>query len=240
MQSLPTRPRLDLAAIEAALRGVQREFPEINRLLQCRRDTMDDSIIDNMLAGYAYVDDAITRGIDAFAMGNFKHFLELNARVLCGTDPQQRADNATHLRLTEEHFYDDTRGGIRDIVEWYRLHRDESVWRRAAGVYIRVLSEPQLFIEGNHRTGALIMSYILASECRPPFVLTVENAQGYFNPSTLITKTKKTSLSMLYRMPTIKKSFAAFLKRQASNAFLAIPKQEVAGGVANQVHRVPG
>ena len=124
--------------------------------------------------------------------------------------------------------------------EWYRLHRDESVWRRAAGVYIRVLSEPQLFIEGNHRTGALIMSYILASEYRPPFVLTVENAQGYFNPSTLITKTKKTSLSMLYRMPAIKKNFAAFLKRQASNAFLAIPKQEVAGGVANQVHRVPG
>jgi hypothetical protein len=44
--------------------------------------------------------------------------------------------------------------------------------RRAAEVYIYILSEPQLFIAGNHRTGALVLSYILAREGRPPFVLT--------------------------------------------------------------------
>ena len=222
--SLTTDRRLDLAAIEAALCAVQRDFQKINALLQSRRDSMDDRVVDNMLTGYAYVDDALARGTNFFAMGNLKHLLELNARVLCGTDPQERAESAAHLRLTEEHFYDDQRGGVRDIIEWYRLHRDESVWKRAAGVYIRVLSEPQLFIEGNHRTGALIMSYILASEYRPPFVLTVDNARGYFDPSTLITKTKKSSFAMIYRMPGIKKSFAAFLKQQTSDSFLAGPK----------------
>jgi hypothetical protein len=39
-------------------------------------------------------------------------------------------------------------------MEWYALHDSESVWKRASGVYIRVLSEPQLFLEGNHRSGA--------------------------------------------------------------------------------------
>ena len=221
---LTTDRRLDLAAIEVALRDVQRDFEKINAILRTHRDRMDDAVVENMMSGYAYVDDAVAQGIDFFAMGNFKHLLELNARVLCGTDARERADNATHLRLTQEHFYDDQRGGVRDIVEWHRLHRDESVWKRAAGVYIRVLSEPQLFIEGNHRTGALIMSYILASEYRPPFVLTVDNARGYFDPSTLITKTKKSSFAMIYRMPGIKKNFAAFLKEQASDAFLATSK----------------
>jgi hypothetical protein len=52
----------------------------------------------------------------------------------------------------------------------------------------RGVSEPQLLIEGNHRTGALVLSYILAREGRPPFVLTAENAKAYLDPSTLITE----------------------------------------------------
>lgn len=224
---------LDLAAIEAALRAVQRRFPEINRHLQSPRDRLDDVVIENILTGYAYVDRAITAGTDFLAMGSVRHLLELNARVLCGTDPQNREENRIHLRLTEEHFYDDVQGGIRDIVEWYQLHRDESPWRRAAGVYIRALSQPQLFIEGNHRTGALIMSYILAREGRPPFVLTVDNAKAYFDPSTVITRTRKSSLTMLYRMPAIKKNFAAFLKQQASQSFLLTDRDKAAVSAAD-------
>jgi hypothetical protein len=34
------------------------------------------------------------------------------------------------------------------------------------------------------------MSYILAREGRPPFVLTAENARAYLDPSTLITETR--------------------------------------------------
>ena len=88
------------------------------------------------------------------------------------------------------------------------------MWRRAAGVYIYILSEPQLFIEGNHRTGALVLSYILAREGRPPFVLTAENAKAYLDPSTLITETRKHSLRA-FRIPKIKRYFAKFLKEQS-------------------------
>lgn len=212
--------RLDLANIEAALRLVQSRFGEINALLQTRRDYLEDCIIERMLCGYVYVDRAIGEGVDFFANGNTHHLLELNAIVLCGTDAAERAASARHLQATEERFYDDSRGGIRDIVEWYAQHRDESPWKRAAGVYVRGLSRPQLFIEGNHRTGALIMSYLLARDGKPPFVLTVNNAKAYFDPSTVITKTRKHSLTMLYRMPKIKSSFADFLKDQASKRFL--------------------
>jgi hypothetical protein len=87
-------------------------------------------------------------------------------------------------------------------------------------VYISILSEPQLFIEGNHRTGALVMSYILARDGCPPFVLTADNARAYLDPSTLITETRKHSLVALFRIPKITRYFAKFLKEQADRKYL--------------------
>jgi Fic family protein len=49
-----------------------------------------------------------------------------------------------------------------------------------------MLSEPQVFIEGNDRTGALVMSYILAKAGQPPFVLSFANAKPYFESSAQI------------------------------------------------------
>jgi hypothetical protein len=209
-----------LRAIEASLRAVQAEFPRINAILKSPRDRMDDAIVERMLAGYALVDDLLARKVDLFSLAQLRTFLELNAIVLCGLDPQVRSEAAAHLAATEKHFYDEKDGGIRDIIEWYEMHARESAWKRAAGVYIRVLSEPELFIEGNHRTGALIMSYILAREGHPPFVLTVDNAKAYFDPSTLITKKKKKSLTLLIEMPRLKRQFAEFLTAQENAAYL--------------------
>lgn len=216
---------LNLSAIESSLRRVQREFESINPRLSWQRDPMSDMVVDNLLAGYTYVDVLLDWGIDVFAMGKHKYLLELNNIVLCGPDQTLRAEFAQHLKATENRFYTEPEGGIEDIVEWRARHLRESVWRLAAGLYVRALGKPQLFIEGNHRTGALIMSYLLAREGRPPFVLTVDNAKAYFDPSTVITRTRKSSLMMLYRLPAIKKSFAAFLKQQASPRYLLNGKQ---------------
>jgi hypothetical protein len=215
---------LNLGAIEASLRAVQAQFPRINAILKSQRDRMDDSVVENMLAGYAAVDDLLARKVDLFSVGNLRLFLELNATVLCGLRPQTRAEAAQHLAATEKHFYDEKDGGIRDIIEWYEMHAKEGAPQRAAGVYIRVLSEPELFIEGNHRTGALIMSYILARAGHAPFVLTVDNARAYFDPSTLITKKKKKSLTLLFEMPRLKRNFAEFLISQEDARYLQ-PKE---------------
>ncbi len=212
--------RLNLPAIEACLRHVQRDFRQINEQLNDYRDPMTDEVVGNMMAGYGRVDSAIEQGIDLFAPGNSRHVLELNDVVLCRGDRSAQCCSPEHFEANERHFYDDHQGGFRDLAEWHELHRADSPWDRAAGIYVRVLSAPQLYIEGNHRTGALIMSYLLAREGRPPFVLTVDNARAYFDPSSLIKSTRKRSFAMLFKIPGIRKNFARFLRKQADDRFL--------------------
>jgi hypothetical protein len=214
---------LNLDAIEASLRNLQAHFPYINELLRSRRDSLEDGVVANMIAGYGFVDSLLAQGINLLAMGNLKFFLELNALVLFGRDAAERSGAALEIAATERRFYDQEGGGIREVVEWYNLHRARSPWQRAAGVYISTLSEPQLFIEGNHRTGALVMSYILAREGFPPFVITTENARAFFDPSTLVTETRKRSYIALFRLPKITRYFAEFLKQQADPRYLIAP-----------------
>jgi hypothetical protein len=201
---------------------VQARFTQINPGLDSRRDPLDPAAVDHMLEGYAFIDTLIGRQIDLFSFGRLPLFLELNALVLCGRDEQARSEAAGHLIATDEQFYDDEKGGIRDVVEWHALHAHESAWRRAAGVYIRMLSEPELFIEGNHRTGALVMSYILGCDGHPPFVLTVENVKPFLDWSTLFTTKRKTSPLFRCQMYWLKRRFAAFLVAQADPRFLRV------------------
>jgi len=211
---------LNLPVIESSLRRVQREFEIINQQLGWQRDPMSDEVIANLLAGYAYVDVLVQRDIDVFAMGKHKHLLQLNNIVLCGVDPTRRAEFSGLIKATENRFYDEPGGGIEDVVEWHARHLDQSVWRRAAGLYVRALSKPQLFIEGNHRTGALIASYILLRAGKPPFVLSPENALAYFEPSTVVRNTSKLGPIALFRLPGINKRFAKFLEEQADPGYL--------------------
>ncbi|NVO17204.1 MAG: hypothetical protein HXX10_24525 [Rhodoplanes sp.] len=221
----PPRPgrggtALDLGAIEASLRDLAEQFPRVNSALGSPRDPLERVTVDAMVSGYALVDDLIGRGIDLFSLGQLRTFLELNALVLCGPDERVRSEARQHLAATERHFYDNAEGGIRDIIEWHALHAAESAWMRAAGVYIRILSEPELFIEGNHRTGALVMSYILVRAGHPPFVLTIENAKTALDFSTMFTMKRKAGMALRWQMPWLKRRFAAFLQAQADPRFL--------------------
>ena len=212
--------RLDLKAIEQSLRDVQREFPKINERLYSRRDPMTDDVLDNMLAGYTFVDRAVADGIDLFTLRYATALLELNHIVLCGLNEQVRQEYQTHLETATQRFYEQEEFNIDDILRWYYRHENESPWKRAAGVYVRILSQPQLYIEGNHRAGALIMSYILAREGKAPFVLTVANAKAYFDPSTLVKTTRKTATTLLTKLPRLKKRFAEFLRAQTHERYI--------------------
>jgi hypothetical protein len=225
---------LDLDAIAASLRDLQTHFSPINELLRSSRDSLEDGVVENMIAGYGFVDSLLAQGINLLAMGNLKFFLELNALVLFGRDAGARGGAALQIAATERRFYEQEGGGIREVVEWHNLHRAHSPWRCAAGVYISLLSEPQLFIEGNHRTGALVMSYILAREGFPPFVMTTENARAFLDPSTLVTETRKRSLAALFRLPKIMRYFAEFLKKEVDWRYLLAPP---AGHVASRPFR---
>ncbi|TCT40347.1 hypothetical protein [Martelella mediterranea] len=212
---------LDLKKIEAKLRDTQRQFDRINAMLTMRRDGMPDTVIEHMMEGYAYINGLLNDGVDLLHIGEFHHLLELNHLVLCGSDPKARAEFSNHILRTEEHFYDRHYGDIGGLVDWYNRHLKKPVRKRAAGIYVRVLSRPQLFIEGNHRTGALIMSYILCREGKPPFVLTPENAEAYFNPSTLVRDSHKYSMDELIKIPKLSRYFANFLKENEDDGLVA-------------------
>jgi hypothetical protein len=214
---MPAPRRLNLPAIEHLLMQVQANFNLLSEGFTEPRDPFIDPVRRNMLAGYALVDDYVKRGVDLFSLQHVDLMLEINTTVLCGTSPERRAEFADHIAATEESFFDNEAGGggIKDLLEWYGMHRNESAWKRAAGVYVRILSKPQLFIEGNHRSGSLIVSYLLMREGFPPFVLTVDNAPGYFNPSTVMRHLPKHGVKALFELPKIKKKYAAFLEEQS-------------------------
>ena len=213
--------RIDLARVERSLRDLQRRFEAINRSLASPREALDDEVLANLLAGYAYVNRMLAEGVDPFRRGQHGHLLELNTIVLCGTDPAARLRFHQHVEATEAHFYETPGGGIREIMDWWERHPGDDVWCKAAGVYIHALSEPQLYIEGNHRTGSLIMSFLLVRAGKPPFVVNADNAKGYFDPSTLIRMTRKHTLKALWQLPKMKKTFAAFLKEHVDKRALA-------------------
>jgi hypothetical protein len=212
--------RLNLKAIERSLRGVQREFPQINAALRSRRDAMTDEVLQNMMTGYAFVDRAVADDTDLLDPRYVAGLLELNHIVLCGRDATIRREHRKHIQATAQRFYAQDEFNVNDIVRWHRDHARESAWKRAAGVYVRILSQPQLYIEGNHRTGALLMSYILARDGKAPFVLTVDNAKAYFDPSTLVKETTKTAATLLMKLPRMKKRFAHFLEAHADVRYL--------------------
>src|SRR5713226_7951017 len=110
-----SRARMDLAAVEAALHRMQQEFDAIHARLSARRDPMDDRVIANLVAGYAFVDTSVAEGADLFAMGNLRRLLELNTLVLCGTSRDRREAYAAHTEATERRFYEERDGGIRDV-----------------------------------------------------------------------------------------------------------------------------
>ena len=113
---------------------------------------------------------------------------------------------------------------MRDLLEWYDLHRHKSAWKRAAGVFVHILSKPQLFIEGNHRSASLIVSFLLVREGLPPFVLSTDNVVAFFNPASVIRRMPKHGLVALFQLPKIKKKYAAFLEEQSSSK---VPSQTV-------------
>ena len=207
--------------MDTALRGAQAVFGPLQATLTAHRDPLDDRVVENMLAGYAYVDELVAGDVDVLALGNLKHLLELNTLVLCGTSEARRLAYSGHLAATERRFYEEREAGVQDVVEWYERHAESSPWVRAVGLYIRMLSAPQLFIEGNHRTGALVMSWVLLREGQPPFVLTADNAADYFQASALAREVPKHGLRASLRAARLRRRGAALLRQGADPRFLA-------------------
>jgi prophage maintenance system killer protein len=205
--------RFNLAEIVCSLDQTQSQFKKINKTLNVRRSQLADEVEANMVEGYRFIDQLLAQGTDLFAMGNSGLLLEINTLVLCGPHKQDRENYILHIEQNRQQFYDDPQGGIGSLMEWCEFHKHDNLWKRAAGLYIQIMSQPQLFIEGNHRSAILVVSFMLGREGYPPFVLTPGNAKELLDQSKEISELKKHSFGALIRTPKLRNKLATTLQR---------------------------
>jgi hypothetical protein len=215
------RLRLRLGRIEDELRDVQRHFPAINAVLNSRRDDFSDAVRQNMMAAYEFLDAVVEDDVDLFSDEGLEVLLQLNHLVLLGRGYDARAFGR-HISATRQRFFDNFRRYVKPIRRWYRKHEIENPYKVAAQVYVGVLSQPQLYQEGNHRTGSLIASGILLQNGYPPFVLTRGNAVAYFNPSSEIKFTDKRTIHGKLRLPKYQHAFREFLEQNVNEEYVRL------------------
>jgi hypothetical protein len=213
------RLRLRLGRIEDELRDVQRHFPAINAVLNLHRDDFNDTVRQNMLTAYEFLDAVVAEDLDLFSDAGLEALLQLNHLVLLGRGYDPRAFGR-HISVTRRQFFDNFRQYVKPIRRWYRKHEMENPYKVASQVYVGVLSQPQLFQEGNHRTGSLMASGILLQNGCPPFVLTRRNAVAYFNPSSEIKFTDKRTIRGKLRLPKYRREFREFLQQNVNQAYV--------------------
>lgn len=211
--------RLRLGRIEDELLDVQLHFPAINAVLNCRRDDFTDTVRQNMLSAYEFLDSVVDQNLDLFSDEGLEALLQLNHLVLLGKGYDPR-EFGRHITVTRQRFYENFRRYVKPIRRWYRKHQTENPYKVAAQVYVGVLSQPQLYQEGNHRTGSLIASGILLQNGCPPFVLTRQNAVAYFNPSSEIKFTDKRTINGKLRLPKYQRDFRDFLQQNVNEAYV--------------------
>ena len=210
---------LHVGRIGDELLDVQRHFPAINAALTSRRDDFTDAVRRQMLSAYEFLDAMVADDLDLFSPEGLEALLQLNHLVLLGRGYDPR-EFRKHISTTRQQFFGNFQRYVKPIRRWYRKHGTESPYKVASQVYVGVLSQPQLFQEGNHRTGSLIASGILLQNGRPPFVLTRQNAVAYFNPSSKIKFTDKRTIGGKLRLPKYQRDFREFLQRNVNPAYV--------------------
>lgn len=212
--------QLNIDVIRSNLVKTQKKFKKINPTLSANRPKPTDEVIENLIAGYERVNVCLAKGTDLFEMGNSEVLLELNQIVLYYHSEISEEEKESQFEATKKHFYEAKDGGIGALMEWLRGHQHANIWKRAAGVFTFIISQPQLFLEGNHRTASLIISYMLVREGYPPFVLTQDNAKLFFEPAENIKQRRKKTLDDFFFLPWQRYVIATLLEREQNAKYL--------------------
>lgn len=178
-------------------------------------------VLNRLLVGYRYVDRLLVEGVELLDLGQSRHLLELNHIVLCGTSPKTRAEAADHLAETERVFYEGRPGGIADFNDWRERNRGLAGAELAAACFVRIVSSPQLYVEGNQRTGMLVASYVLARAGAPPLVLSAATKPEAARLFGEIKECPKTRLVKQPRLWKLQRRLTAFIVASADPALLA-------------------
>jgi len=215
--------RFNLRNVESSLLDVERNWKKIDDRLEFeklgRRDTFDYVIRDRMMDAYRHLDMLLRKGVEPFSKEGIPEIMELNNLVHFGGDLPLRLEYNQAILANSEKFNEN----IVPIEKWYKKHMKGKPHplKVAAEVYVSVLGFPQLFIEGNHRTGNLISNWISMYYGRPPFVLSVENAIAYFKPSKEIKRfANRSTWRGRARLPKYRTCFKKFWEENIDSKYV--------------------
>jgi hypothetical protein len=216
--------RPDIKEIEKAYFDVLKNWEKIDDLLDKekigRKDTpFDQGLMENLLCAWEYLDFFIRKKDYALlSKRGGPDMLEINNRVHYGLETALRSEYKKAISATAEKF---TRH-VKPLRSYYsrKTRNNVSATKIAAEIFISIVGQPQLYIEGNHRSGAIVSSWINLVNDRPPFVLTVDNAISFFKPAQEIKQFDTTSRwRSLTKLPKYKKSFREFWVNHCNERF---------------------
>lgn len=212
--------RLNLAEIDAALAGLG-SAPRAVIDASGSDEPMTADALRRIGEGFRFVDSLLADRFEIFRYGASAALLELNHRVLCGVTPERRRQFAGHIAATERWFYDRPEAGVGAFFGWIERNRDQPPVALAAGAFVQVVSHPQLFIEGNSRTAALLASYILARAGLPPFVMTAARYPAYRDAVERCSAVERGRLTSAFAISAAASQVAAVIATAADPRFLA-------------------
>jgi hypothetical protein len=220
---MPYRP--DLKKIAESYATVLKDWKKLDDELDLqkigRKDTpFDKTVMENMLTAWEYMDYFIRKkDYDLLSPRGGPDMLEINHRIHYGLNKILREEYQKAIDATTEKFSSQV-GPIRNF---YRKNKSShtSTNKVAAEIYIAILGMPQLYFEGNHRSGSIVASWVNLVNKKPPFVLTVDNAMAFFKPAQEIKKFNKNSVwRSLTKLPKYKKDFKSFWKNYCDMQFV--------------------
>ena len=215
--------KFNLTNVEKSLLDVQNNWKKIDDELDHekigRRDTFDPVIRGRLMEAYRHLNGLLEKGVEPFSPEGISEILELNNIIHYGFNSQLRLEYNQAIQANSEKF----NLNIAPIEKWYRKHMkgEPHPLKVAAEVYVAVLGFPQLFVEGNHRTGNLISNWISMYYGKPPFVLSPKNAVAYFKPSKEIKRwADKSTWRGRARIPKYRTCFKKFWEEYIDNKYV--------------------
>ena len=215
-----TGERFDLQAISQSLHGLRHDMDRINHRLEHEQVSLSKQSVNQIVQAYGMLDHFLGSGLHLLSMGQSREVLALNHCVLFGQENTGNADYRKAFKASERHFYGVGSSGIGDMIEWYSRHRNQTAWRQAGGVYLNTIGPPQLFLEGNHRTGVLLANYVLARSNKPPLVLDGQLASGWFKLTEEIRERRKKLFEPKYWFRSLDAELADFIQYHANERYL--------------------
>lgn len=217
----PTGDRFDLPAIGEALLGLSHRLHRVNRRLDNHHVGLDETSVNRLVQGYALLDHYLADRAPLFCLGQSMLVLALNHCVLFGRENIANPEYAAAFDASESHFYGaGGHGGIAKLFDWYLAHEKAPVWIRAAGVYLHTIGPPQLFVEGNHRTGVLLANHVLGMSNEPPLVIDHEMAPFWFRKTEQIRSRRRQLLDPTTWMRSAEAELGAVIRTHVSTRYL--------------------